>query len=108
MTWIYFGGRVDQGGRELHGSVFPAGGGEEFAAHRGRQTTHPHTARERTHTAQHTAVAMVETSSLVQIVVVFCCLVGLWVKGGQEPVQGYIFGVSFLFLCSTMFMLEGH
>ena len=46
-----------------------------------------------------------ETYQIAQIVVVFCCLVGLWVRGGQEPVQGYIFTVAFVFLCFTMAVL---
>ena len=38
-----------------------------------------------------------ETFQLAQIGVVFCCLVGLWVRGGREPIQGYIFTVAFIF-----------
>lgn len=46
-----------------------------------------------------------DTYQIAQIVVVFCILVGLWVRGGQELVQGYIFTVAFLFLCLTMIVL---
>lgn len=46
-----------------------------------------------------------ETYQLAQIAVVFCCLLGLWVRGGQELVQGYIFTVAFMFLVFTMVVL---
>ena len=46
-----------------------------------------------------------EAYQLAQIVVVFCCLLGLWVRGGRELVQGYIFTVAFMFLVFTMVVL---
>ena len=46
-----------------------------------------------------------EAYQLAQIVVVFCCLFGLWVRGGRELVQGYIFTVAFMFLVFTMVVL---
>ena len=39
---------------------------------------------------------------------VLCCLLGLWYRGGQEPVQAYIFTVAFIFLCFWMYILEDH
>lgn len=46
-----------------------------------------------------------EIYQLGQIVLVFFCLLGLWVRGGQELVQGYIFTVAFLFLVFSMVLL---
>ena len=50
-------------------------------------------------------VTGMEAYQLAQIVVVFCCLLGLWVRGGRELVQGYIFTVAFMFLVFTMVVL---
>jgi hypothetical protein len=52
--------------------------------------------------------ASMEDWTKAKIAWVLCCLVGIWYRGGQEPVQAYIFTVAFIFLTFWMYILEDH